>query len=59
MTCEVPKRIKNNYLQFQSNCEENNQKTITNISFQNGIPKNLVVKYNGTTSLISTFEKVN
>lgn len=56
LTCEVPKLIKNNLLQFQYDCDKNNKKEITNISFSKGIPEYLVVKFGG---LISTFEKAN
>lgn len=56
MDCEIPKKIKDNNLQFQSDCEENNQKSITNVSFKEGIPKHLVVKYNGRTNLIASFD---
>ncbi len=59
MDCEIPKKIKNNTLQFQSDCKENNQKSITNISFKEGIPKHLVVNYNGITNLIATFDNAN
>lgn len=56
LTCEVPKRIKNNCLQFEYDCDKNTKKVVTNISFNDGIPKYLVVKSGG---LISTFEKAN
>lgn len=56
LTCEVPKLIKNNLLQFQYDCDKINKKEITNISFSKGIPEYLVVKSGG---LISTFDKAN
>lgn len=60
LTCEIPKKIQNNSIIFQPNCEDNSQKTITSISFNNkGIPKYLVVKHNRTTQLISTFNKAD
>lgn len=56
MTCEIPKQIKNNHLHFEYDCNESKKKAITNISFNKGIPKYLVIESGG---LISTFEKAN
>ncbi|ESU28042.1 hypothetical protein FSS13T_05320 [Flavobacterium saliperosum S13] len=56
MSCELPKKIKNNKLYFELKCEECAKKNTTEVSFYKGIPKHMVVNCNGATLLIGNFE---